>query len=67
MKQNTFYEELGKLITPEVKKELAGAIVERAKQGDIKAFELIRDILGENPKWGVNRHGMPQGVKDLFW
>ena len=50
-KRRTLKEELlAMLEDPEVQKRLSAAIVEKGMDGDIRAFEVIRDTIGEKPK-----------------
>jgi len=50
-KRRTLKDELiAMLEDPEVQKRLSAAIVEKGMDGDIRAFEVIRDTIGEKPK-----------------
>lgn len=42
-------EAMKEAVTPEVAEQLVDIIIKRAKQGNLKAFELVRDQLGEKP------------------
>lgn len=42
-------EALKSAVTPEVAQQLADVLVKRAKAGNLKAYELVRDQLGEKP------------------
>lgn len=42
-------EAMKEAVTPEVAEQLVDIILKRAKQGNLKAFELVRDQLGEKP------------------
>ena len=37
------------LETDDIQDELCAALIQKARNGDIKAFELIRDTIGEKP------------------
>lgn len=45
----TLTEALKEKCTPEVLDQLTDMLVKRAKQGNLKAFELLRDQIGEKP------------------
>lgn len=45
----TLTEALKSKCTPEVLDQLTDMLVKRAKQGNLKAFELLRDQIGEKP------------------
>lgn len=45
----TLTEALKDQCTPEVKAQLTDMLIKRAKQGNLKAYELLRDQLGEKP------------------
>ncbi len=45
----TLTEALKAQCTPEVKAQLTDMLIKRAKQGNLKAYELLRDQLGEKP------------------
>lgn len=42
-------EALREAVTPEVAKQITETIVRKARAGNLKAYELIRDGLGEKP------------------
>lgn len=42
-------ESLKKQLTPELMDELTLMLIKRAKQGNLKAWELLRDQIGEKP------------------
>ena len=35
---------------PTLRKQICQALIEKAIKGNVHAFEIIRDIIGENPK-----------------
>ena len=45
----TLTEALKDQCTPEVMQELTAMLIKRAKQGNLKAYELLRDQVGEKP------------------
>lgn len=45
----TLTEALKDQCTPEVKQQLTDMLIKRAKMGNLKAYELLRDQLGEKP------------------
>lgn len=53
----TFREGLLGKLTPEVQDLLADAMIEKALAGDTRAYELIRDTMGEKPKDAVEVSG----------
>ena len=49
--RKTFKEEFIEALSDKQKqKELIDAMIKQAKKGNVKAFEVIRDTLGEKPK-----------------
>ena len=60
----TFREGLLGKLTPEVQDLLADAMIEKALAGDTRAYELIRDTMGEKPKDSMELTG--GGVKFVF-
>lgn len=42
-------ESLKKQLTPEIMDDLALMLIKRAKQGNLKAYEFLRDQVGEKP------------------
>jgi len=42
-------ESLKKQLTPELMDDITLVLIKRAKQGNLKAFELLRDQMGEKP------------------
>ena len=50
-KRRTLKEELLLMLEdPEIQKKLTAAMIEKGLDGDIRAFEVIRDTIGEKPK-----------------
>lgn len=50
-KRRTLREELLLMLEdPEIQKRLTAAMIEKGLDGDIRAFEVIRDTIGEKPK-----------------
>lgn len=45
----TLTEALKDQCTPEIKAELTAMLIKRAKAGNLKAYELLRDQMGEKP------------------
>lgn len=60
----TFREGLLGKLTPEVQDLLADAMIEKALAGDTRAYELIRDTMGEKPKDSMELTG--GGVRFVF-
>lgn len=50
-RRRTLKEELLLMLSdPEVQEKLSAAIMKKGMDGDIRAFEVIRDTIGEKPK-----------------
>ena len=45
----TLTEALKDQCTPEVMEQITSVLIKRAKQGNLKAYELVRDQMGEKP------------------
>ena len=62
----TLTEALKDQCTPEVKRQLTEMLIKRAKQGNLKAYELLRDQLGEKPVEKVSVSAVADdAIKDL--
>lgn len=65
--RKTFKEELIKALSDEQKqKEIVEAIMKEAKKGNIKAFEVIRDTIGEKPKDQVENLNIETTYEDYI-
>lgn len=65
--RKTFKEELIKALSDEQKqKEIVDAIMKEAKKGNIKAFEVIRDTIGEKPKEQVENLNIETTYEDYI-
>lgn len=50
----TLTETLKELCTDDRKEKMVSRIITMAEYGNLRAFEIIRDMLGENPRDGVS-------------
>lgn len=50
----TLTQTLKEKCTPEVMEQLTDMLIKRAKQGNLKAYELLRDQVGEKPVDKIN-------------
>lgn len=48
--KKTLSESLKELCTPDILNELNQRLIQMAKHGNLRAYEIIRDGLGENPR-----------------
>ena len=48
--KKTLRESLKELCTPDILNELNQRLIQMAKHGNLRAYEIIRDGLGENPR-----------------
>ena len=60
----TFREGAREQLTPEVMQAITAAILEKAMAGDVRAYEVIRDTVGEKPKDNLELSG--GAVKFVF-
>lgn len=58
-------ESLKELCTPDVLDELNQRIIQMAKRGNLKAYLIIRDGLGENPKDKISREQLKLRKQEL--
>ena len=56
----TFREGAKEQLTPDVMAKITAAILEKAMAGDVRAYEVIRDTMGEKPKDAVELSGAGQ-------
>lgn len=49
--------------------EIVASMIRKAQEGDVKAFEAVRDTIGEKPKDNVDvttREDIPEGTSALY-
>ena len=56
----TFREGAKEQLTPDVMAKITAAILEKAMAGDVRAYEVIRDTMGEKPKETLEMSGAGQ-------
>ena len=59
-------EDLKEQCTPEVVKRLNARLLAMALHGNLRAYELVRDGLGENPKNGVSDPEALNRVREIL-
>ena len=60
-------EDLREQLTPEIINEINQRIISLAKKGNLKAYELIRNGIGEDPTKKVELSGTDGGPLEFVW
>ena len=60
-------EDLRERLTPEVIEQINKSIISLAKRGNLKAYELIRNGIGEDPAKKVELTGNNGGPLEFVW
>ena len=64
-KRKELKEELQQLLeTGNTQKKMSTALIQRAIRGDVRAFQVVRDTIGEKPPERVYIEEVPQGIID---
>ena len=63
--KKTLNESLKELCTPEVLEELNQRLIQMARRGNLKAYEILRDGLGENPKDKISKEQLKLRKQEL--